>query len=256
MSTSLPAIPAGSGRHPITLVVITARDLAASTAFYQTVFGWQVYPMSAELAAGSPSTSGPGFALRTNMPQGFQAAVPFFHVPNVSAALDLLVADGATVDRAPFTLPGAGTMARFADPNGTVWGLTDGTTPSPQTPVPMPFGSNPKPPANSICSLEMYAADGEAAGAWFAKHFGWGFARTMPHYVGFDPGIGIGGVFQSHTPVAKAMVYVYAADVGATIAAVERAGGARMGDPMAMPGMGTFGYFGDVGGTAMGLIGP
>jgi predicted enzyme related to lactoylglutathione lyase len=256
MSTALPALPAGAGQHPIVLVVITARDLAAAAAFYQRVFGWQAHPLSAELAAGTPSIVGPGFALRTNMPSGFQSAVPFIHVPNVAAALETLIADGATLDRAPVVVAGAGTMARFADANGTVWGLTDGTTAAPQPPVPMPFGSNPKPPAHSICSLEMYAADGDATGAWFAKHFGWGVARTMPHYMGFDPGAGIGGVFQSHTPVAKAMTYVYASDVPATVQAVEAAGGARMGDPMAMPGMGTFGYFSDVSETVIGLIGP
>ena len=78
----------------------------------------------------------------------------------------------------------------------------------------------------------------------------------MPHFVGFDAGAGIGGVFQSHSPAAKSMAYIYSADVPASIAAIEAAGGSRMGDPMPVPGMGTFGYFSDISGTVMGLIGP
>ncbi|MFZ4739062.1 MAG: VOC family protein [Bradymonadia bacterium] len=34
------------------------------------------------------------------------------------------------------------------------------------------------------------------------------------------------------------------------------AGAESLGEPMAMPGMGTFGYFKDPSGTPMGLIGP
>ena len=91
-----------------------------------------------------------------------------------------------------------------------------------------------------------------AAGAFFGAQFGWGAAATMPHYVGFDPGVGIGGVFQSHTPVSPAVAYVYVADVSATLTAIDAAGGKRMGEPMTMPGMACFGYFSDPSGTMMG----
>jgi predicted enzyme related to lactoylglutathione lyase len=254
MGTALPAIPAGSGQHPVVLVVIAAGDLARTTAFYRDVFGWPSMVMGPDLAAGTPS-SGPGVAFRANQPEGAQAAVPMLHVPDVADTLARLVAAGATLDRSPFSLPGVGTMARVRDPSGTVWGLTDSGTASPP-PVPMPFGDNPRPPAHSICSLEMYATPDDTTPAWFATHFGWGVAPTMPQFIGFDPGAGIGGVFQSHTPAAPVMVYVYVDDVAATLAAIEAAGGRRLADPMAMPGMGTFGYFTDVSGTAMGLIGP
>jgi len=72
----------------------------------------------------------------------------------------------------------------------------------------------------------------------------------------FDPGAGIGGVFQSHTPATPAVAYIYAADVGAKLTEIDAAGGKRMGEPMRIPGMGCFGYFKDPSGTAMGLIGP
>ena len=79
---------------------------------------------------------------------------------------------------------------------------------------------------------------------------------TMPQYVMFDPGAGIGGVFQSHTPGTRGIPFIYSVDVRATIAAIEAAGGVSMSEPMAAPGMATFGYFRDPSGTPMGLIGP
>ena len=119
----------------------------------------------------------------------------------------------------------------------------------------MPFGVNPKPAAGSICSLEMYASS-DASPTFFHEHFGWGTLPTMPPYVAFDPGAGIGGVFQSHTPALPAVAYIYMQDVPSTLTAIEAAGGTRLGDAMSMPGMGTFGYFKDPSGSSMGLIGP
>jgi predicted enzyme related to lactoylglutathione lyase len=71
----------------------------------------------------------------------------------------------------------------------------------------------------------------------------------------FDAGAGIGGVFQSHTPTTAGLAYIAVADVTATLTAIDAAGGKRLGDPMAMPGMATFGYFTDPSGTTMGLLG-
>lgn len=149
-----------------------------------------------------------------------------------------------------------GKLARFKDPAGTIFGLTDAVSPGGTPHIPMPLGSNPKPPAGAICSLEMYAADGTAAANFFSGLFGWGTLATMSHYMAFDPGAGVGGVFQSHTPVTPAVVYIYAADVEAKLAEIESAGGKRLCEPMRMPGAGCFGYFKDPSDTSMGLIGP
>jgi predicted enzyme related to lactoylglutathione lyase len=255
MSAELPEVPAGNAEHPIRLVVISANDLSASTAFYATVFGWSALPMGNELTA-MVAPSGPGISLRSNVPTGFPGAVPYIGVHDVQAALARVVAGGAVIDREPWVIPTVGTMARFRDASGTIYGLTSGLSPGATPRVPMPFGTNPKPPASTICSLEMYAADGATAAQFFHEHFGWASLPTMAHYMAFDPGAGIGGVFQSHTPSTPAMVYIYVTDVSATLTAIDAAGGKRLGDAMPMPGMGCFGYFTDASGTAMGLIGP
>lgn len=255
MASALPAIPPGNGKHPVSFVVFAAKHLAASTGFYSKLFGWQIQALSAELAAGM-GPGGPAVALRANQPEGAQTTVAFIAVPGVDAALERVVAAGGQVERAPWSIPILGRLARFKDPSGTVYGLYETASPTPQPRMPMPFGDNPRPPAGAICSLEMHAASGEAAARFFGEVFGWGALATMPQYMAFDPGAGPGGVFQSHTPAAPALAYVYSGDVAATLAAAEAAGATRMGDPMAVPGMGTFGYFLDPSGTGMGLMGP
>jgi predicted enzyme related to lactoylglutathione lyase len=254
MSTGQMGIPAGNGQHPIMMVVISSKDLTASTRFYTTVFGWQLHALSEELASGTTS-GGPVVSIRAGVPEGFPAMVPFLAVPDVKQALDGVVAAGGSVERVPWTVPMAGTLARFKDPSGTIYGLIGTPVATAVPPIPMPFGDNPRPPAGSVCSIEMYAADGAAAGAFFGDLFGWGTAPTMPQFLGFDPGAGICGVMQSHTPANPAMTYIFVDDVKAALGAIESAGGKKLGDPMSMPGMGTFGYFLDVSGTPMGLIG-
>jgi predicted enzyme related to lactoylglutathione lyase len=254
MGFDMPQVPAGSGKHPFVLIVISANDLAASSSFYARVFGWQLQTMSAELTGFVPPAGPPG-ALRANVPAGFPGMVPYIGVADVDAMLEKVVSAGGAVERAPWVMPGAGKLARFKDPSGTIYGLTDAMMPTEGHRLPMPIGSNPKPPAGTICHLEMYAADGASAARFFGELFGWGTLPTMPQYVAFDPGICVGGIFQSHTPAMPAMAYVYASDVAAKLAEIEAAGGQRMGQPMRMPGAGCFGYFKDPSGTSMGLIG-
>ena len=40
MEFEMPKVPEGTGANPVALVVISANDLAASSAFYASVFGW------------------------------------------------------------------------------------------------------------------------------------------------------------------------------------------------------------------------
>ena len=254
MSFEIPGTPEGSGEHPIRLVDVSANDLAASSAFYSTLFGWQIRRMSPELAMAEPP-AGPMAALRSNVPAGFPGIVPYIGVPNVDAMLARLVMAGGAIERATWSLPALGEFARFKDPSGTVYGLTNAVPPGGMPHIPMPFGANPKPPAGAICSLEMYAADG-ASVRFLGEQFGWSTREFMPQYTAFDAGAGVGGVFQSHTSSLPALLYVYVTDVEATLARIDAGGGKRLGDPMRMPGAGCFGYFKDPSDTNMGLIGP
>jgi len=251
----MPDVPAGNGQHPIVMVVISANDHAASVAFYSKLFGWSTYSVTGELT-GATTPGGPAVALRAGTPAGFPGVVPMIRVDDISAALEKIVEGGGEIERPAWQVPTAGTVARFKDPSGTIYGLIEPAASSMPAPMAMPFGDNPKPPAGSVCSLEMYAKSGAEAATFFSAQFGWGCIETMPHFVGFNPGAGPQGVFQSHTAAMSAVAYIYVENVNVKIAEIEANGGARMGDPMSVPGMGTFGYFKDPSGSAMGLIGP
>ena len=241
--------------HPIPLVVISANDLPASSAFYSKVFRWQTHPISPVVTA-VVAPGGPSVSLRAEAPEGFPGIVPFIGVPDVAAALERAVAAGGSIERAPWSIPMVGTLARFKDPSGTIYGLTNGVPPGEMPRVPPPFGSNPKPPPNTICSLEMYAADHADAARFFGELFGWSTQATMEQYLAFDPAAGIGGVFQSHTPSLPAVAYIFVSDVAATLGEIDASGGHRLGDAMPVPGAACFGYFKDPSGTTMGLLGP
>jgi hypothetical protein len=249
-----PDVPTGSGKHPIPFVSIAANDLAASADFYGRIFGWRTHAVAPEIT-GAETPAGPNVSLRANVPAGFPGTVPFIGVPDVEAMLDRIVAAGGGIEQGPWSAPVAGTLARFRDPSGTIYGLTGGV-PGTLAAIPVPFGSNPKPPVGTICSVELYSRDHTTTARFFNDLFEWGTRETMPAYLGFNPGGGIGGVFQSHTPSLPALAYVYVGDVAAALTAIEAAGGSRTADPMSAPGLGTFGYFTDPSGTHVGLIGP
>lgn len=255
MSAGLPQVPAGSGENPVVMVVLAAKALAASQDFYAAAFGWQFAQLTPEIMA-AVMPEGPTVTLRGAVAAGFQGSVPFIGVSDVPAALARVVAHGGEVERAPWIVPMAGTMARFRDPSGTIYGLTSGLPSAPLPHIPIPLGGNPRPRAGIVCSLEMYGKDGGSTDAFFRDCFGWNSLPTMPNFVAFDPGAGIGGVFQAHTPALPALIYIASDDVRATMAAVVVAGGEATGEVMAVPGMGTFGYFKDPSGTIVGLIGP
>jgi predicted enzyme related to lactoylglutathione lyase len=254
MASDRPAATSGSGKHPILMVAVTTGDMSASAEFYTTVFGWQGRPVTPDVTA-VVAPAGPSVALRSNVPAGFPGVVPFISVPDVDAALTRVTAAGGAIERAPWDVPMAGRLARFTDPSGTIYGLTSAVPLGPMPPSPLPSTSAPKPAEGSICALEMYAADADATTRFFGELFGWSTQATMPQYLAFDPGAGVGGVFQSHTPALPAVAYIFVADVARKLEQIDGAGGARIGDAGPVPGIGTFGYFKDPSGTTMGLFG-
>ena len=101
----------------------------------------------------------------------------------------------------------------------------------------------------------MCAADGAASARLLGDRFGWGTLPTMPQYLGFDAGAGVGGVLQSHTLTSPAVPCIYSNDVAATLVIIAAAGGTPMGEPMRVPGIACFGYLSDPSGAMIGLMG-
>ena len=84
-SMSIPSVPAGSGKHPILLVTISANDLKASMTFYSKVFKWQTHEVTSTIA-GAATPGGPGVAFRSDSPRGFPSLVPFIGVEDMESA--------------------------------------------------------------------------------------------------------------------------------------------------------------------------
>ena len=118
----LPQAPCGSGLHPVTLVVISAHELAASSTFDSTLFGWQMMKMSAELMAAG-ATAGPSIALRAKVPDGFPGVVPYIGVSDVAATLVAIEAAGGKRQGDAMSMPGMGTFGYFTDPSSTTMAL-------------------------------------------------------------------------------------------------------------------------------------
>jgi uncharacterized protein len=252
------AAGAGGQLHPLCWIDIQARDIAASQRFYETVFGWSFMGMEPDYLMFTPPgglmgalTARPG-----DLALGSQGSTAYIYTRDIDADIAALEAQGGSLAQPKTEIMEGLYTAVFTDGAGTQYGLVTMAPEFPVPHVPSGLGSGPKPPANSLCSIELYGGDFAKVKALFGDYFGWGLLDTMPQYMMFDPGGGIGGVFQSHTAVAHSMPYIYVDDVRAKIAEIVAAGGKALGEPASMPGMGTFGYFTDPSGVGLGLIGP
>jgi predicted enzyme related to lactoylglutathione lyase len=255
----MPQAPAGSGEHPFCWIDIQARDMEASKKFYGDVFGWtfQDYGMPDYIMFTPPGgIMGALTAQPRDLEQLAQGSTAYIYSADIDSDITALEAMGLSFFQPKTAIGEYGHVAVFIDHAGTLYGLSSMAPEIPVPHVPSGLGGGDKPPANSLSSIELYGGDFDKVKQLFGEHFGWGLLDTMPQYMMFNPGGGIGGVFQSHTAVAKSMPYIYVDDVHAKIAEIEAAGGKRIGEPASMPGMGTFGYFTDPNGVGMGLIGP
>jgi predicted enzyme related to lactoylglutathione lyase len=257
----MPQAPAGNGTHPICWFEIQAKDMEAARKFYGGVFGWEITEFGRPDYVMFTPPGGPMGAL-TAQPhdlertQGTMATICTQTLDADIAALEALGIEFAE----PKTAIGEGEhvahTAVIRDSAGTLYGLVDMAPELPVPHVPSGLGSGPKPPPNSLSSIELYGGDFAKVKQLFGDLFGWGLLDTMPQYMMFDAGGGMVGVFQSHTAVAHSMPYIYVEDVSAKLAEIVAAGGKQIGEPASMPGMGTFGYFSDPNGVGLGLIGP
>lgn len=254
----MPQTPAGNGEHPLCWLEIAAKDIDASKAFYGQLFGWTFDDFMPGYSIFQPPAGVPGglSAMPPALAEGGQQTKAFIYTSDIDAEIAALEGMGMKFVQPKTPVNDWGHVAMFVDAAGTTYGLSNMSAQLPIPIIPTGLGAGPKPPAGSVCSIELYGGNFEQARTLFGEHFGWGLLDSMPQYMMFNPGAGISGVFQGHTAVAQSMPYIYVDDVRAKIAEIVAAGGKSMGEPASMPGMGTFGYFIDPSGVAMGLIGP
>lgn len=244
-------------KHVLCWLEIKCTDFAAMKAFYGSVFGWKFQPfMDGYEIYTTPAGLMGGFSSMGLEQWDKPTAIPFIYVPDVEAALQSVDAAGGKRMFGPEAVGEDGKIGIFADPSGTIYGFADMWMPVTYSPDPLGKNGGDQPVGGSICAIEMYGGDFTATRPFFVGQFGWNLSAdpAMPEYMSFNPGTGTTGVFQSHTPQAPSMVYIWSDNLEATIEAVKANGGTLI-DVFEAPGMPRFAYFTDPNGNTMGLMG-
>ena len=236
-------------------------DLAAASAFYSTVNGWEVVdsgmPGQTYLIAQAAGVPMGGIM---GMPEAVLAAG---HGPAwrgmVSADVDKtaasITAAGGRVLRAPEDIPGVGRFAVVADPQGAVFQLFRGNGEPPPPVTPFTPGH--------VGWHELHTTDGVAAFAFYATQFGW--TKGSGHDMGpmgiyqlFQiNGTDAGGIM-TKDPAAPNPFWVYyfiTADIDAAMARVGQAGGTVLRGPDQVPGGAWIAVCKDPQGAGFALVG-
>ena len=122
----------GAGTHgAVSWVDLSTPDDHAATAFYQTLFGWEIEssatPMG-EYSIGKVGDHQVGGMMGQGPELRGQPAVwtTFFYVDDIEAMVARVEEAGGTVLEKPFEIPGDARIAVVADPTGAVLGLFGG----------------------------------------------------------------------------------------------------------------------------------
>jgi len=102
--------------------------------------------------------------------------------------------------------------------------------------------------------VELPGGDVEATTGFYAAAFGWTFTAYGPDYTGIE-GAGLDGGFDRNTPRGTPpLVILRSADLEATLARVEAAGGEILAPTFSFPGGRRF-HFRDPAGNVLGVWG-
>ena len=116
---------------------------------------------------------------------------------------------------------------------------------------------------NKIMWLELASTDVPASAKFYGDLFGWPIVRdeqmdyTMTGFEGDQTGVGFSPVDEAQGVTAgSVLVYVYVADVDATIARAKELGAPIILDKTEIPTVGWMAVFGDPGGNRIGVLQP
>ncbi len=164
---------------PFVWYELMTSDMAAATAFYGSVIGWEhrdsglaSHPYFHFLHDGKPVGG-----LMTLPPElGAQGVPPhwsgYIASPDVDATAAAIVKAGGKIHHAPTDIPDIGCFAVASDPHGAVFGLF---RPARTDMPPLPA----MPGKGYVCWRELMAGDGAAAFDFYAAQFGWTLAETL-----------------------------------------------------------------------------
>ncbi|SDM22503.1 VOC family protein [Nonomuraea jiangxiensis] len=227
---------------------VNSPDVAASTAFYTGLFGWESVSLGPAnndyrfCQVGGRTVAGIGKATGNNPARPWTI---YFHTPDADAITKTIEQAGGKVLAAPFDIVGQGRMAMFADPAGAmfaVWqpGATQG----------LGLVTDP----GSLSWVELYSPDPAGIRSFYGAVFGWRVEEMpmgdMPYPV-ISPAEGgessaMGGICQAETgDGAHWLPYFEVSDCDATMTQAQRLGGTVQSPAMAVEEVGRMGVLVD-----------
>jgi hypothetical protein len=222
-------------------------DDAAAARFYGAVIGW------GEADAGFPDRrytlmkagAAPVAGIMVLPPEMVARAIPphwvgYVGVASLHETLAAIRAHGGQVYWGPEEIPGVGTLAAVADPQGAVFSLIE-PPPGMQGPPAAPAGT-----LGHAGWHELHAADGAGIFDFYASLFGW--TKNQAHDMGehgiyqtfYIGDVWSGGMINksAREPVPHWLYYFNVDAAGAAADRIRSAGGTVIMDPTEVPGGG------------------
>jgi len=236
---------------------LESSDPKRAQGFYGEVLGWKVVPFpigggTYEMIYVGDTMIG-GYAAPPRAPSRSRW-VASVSVEDVDAAAKVAAANGGKVIAPPFDAPGAGRMARIADPQGAELWLFDKATDDPPDQIAT---------HGRFFWNELHTADPIAALAFYQKVVGYTH-RSLDmgpgdaYHIVSRGGVDRGGVTHHVPPGVPAhwLPYVAVDDADAAIARARTHGGTIAMGPADIPGIGRFGVIEDPTGAVLAVMKP
>lgn len=233
-----------------------AKDVAASSAFYSGLFGWEAEDQGEEMGhytiyrKGGKTVAGDMTVMMEGQPSAW---VSYVSVDDADATVDLAKKAGAAVFVEPMDVSDIGRMAVFADPTGAAIGIWQ-----PKTFKGAELANEP----GSFAWNELNSRDIPAAKAFYPEVFGWtanDMAMDGMTYTEWKLGdrtvagmLPMPAMVPAEVP-SHWLVYFAVDDADATAAKAAASGGATLAPPMDIP-PGRFAVLSDPDGAAFAVI--
>lgn len=209
-------------------------DLAGSTAFYSSLFGWEIPPGDEAFGGYTMGTylgaNVAGFGPQQNPGPPYWSA--YICTEDVELTAKLVAENGGQVLVPPMDIADAGRMAVFMDPAGAA---ISAWQPG------VHIGAERVAEPNTLCWIELITTDVEGSKEFYAKVFGWKHTSSEAGppggYTEWNVGeMPFGGMMQKNEMMPADMpsvwsVYFAVADCDAAVAKVKELGGAVIMEP-------------------------
>jgi predicted enzyme related to lactoylglutathione lyase len=243
--------------NPVVHFDISGPDPEELQKFYGELFGWKIDPVPemnyalVDTQGGSGINGGIGKA-----PEGPGQVAFYVMADDLQAVLDKAESLGGKTTQPVMNIPGAVTLAMFADPEGHEVGLVGGGDQM-ETQQGAPSSGSGAP----VAWFEVMGGDGAGLVSFSTELFGWTSKKyEVPGFdywemdsgseVGIKGGIGTGPQGQSY-----ATVYASVPDVEARLEKAVQLGATTVMPPTAMPSL-TIAMFTDPQGHVFGMFTP